>query len=124
MRDATTGGKQFDDVLKQLGSAAFEHGGDAGLPAARQKPDQRARHIARGCLRQWRRRRRNDKSPAPGELSFMDGVTGLTPFAAGGVIGAPTYFPLARGGIGLAGEAGRKRSCRSRAAATAGSASP
>ena len=30
----------------------------------------------------------------------------IKPFAAGGVIGTPTYFPLAQGGIGLAGEAG------------------
>jgi len=31
---------------------------------------------------------------------------GIKPFAAGGVIGAPTYFPLSPGGLGLAGEAG------------------
>jgi phage-related minor tail protein len=30
----------------------------------------------------------------------------IKPFAAGGVIGTPTYFPLATGGLGLAGEAG------------------
>lgn len=30
----------------------------------------------------------------------------VRPFAAGGVIGAPTYFPLSSGGLGLAGEAG------------------
>ena len=30
----------------------------------------------------------------------------IKPFAAGGVIGTPTYFPLAPGGVGLAGEAG------------------
>ncbi|MFD2181423.1 phage tail tape measure protein [Rhodoplanes azumiensis] len=30
----------------------------------------------------------------------------IKPFAAGGVIGTPTYFPLAAGGLGLAGEAG------------------
>jgi phage-related minor tail protein len=30
----------------------------------------------------------------------------IKPFAAGGVIGAPTYFPLSPGGLGLAGEAG------------------
>ena len=33
-------------------------------------------------------------------------VKNITPFAAGGVIGAPTYFPLSAGGLGLAGEAG------------------
>jgi phage-related minor tail protein len=31
---------------------------------------------------------------------------GIKPFAAGGVIGTPTYFPLMSGGLGLAGEAG------------------
>lgn len=30
----------------------------------------------------------------------------IKPFAAGGVIGTPTYFPLREGGVGLAGEAG------------------
>jgi len=30
----------------------------------------------------------------------------VKPFAAGGVIGTPTYFPLSSGGLGLAGEAG------------------
>lgn len=30
----------------------------------------------------------------------------IKPFAAGGVIGTPTYFPLSTGGTGLAGESG------------------
>lgn len=30
----------------------------------------------------------------------------IKPFAAGGVIGTPTYFPMSGGGLGLAGEAG------------------
>jgi len=30
----------------------------------------------------------------------------VKPFAAGGIIGTPTYFPLSSGGLGLAGEAG------------------
>ncbi len=30
----------------------------------------------------------------------------IKPFATGGVIGTPTYFPLSNGGVGLAGEAG------------------
>lgn len=41
---------------------------------------------------------------------FGGGVAAATgaikPFAAGGIIGTPTYFPLAQGGLGLAGEAG------------------
>jgi phage-related minor tail protein len=30
----------------------------------------------------------------------------IKPFASGGVIGTPSYFPLSSGGLGLAGEAG------------------
>jgi phage-related minor tail protein len=30
----------------------------------------------------------------------------VKPFASGGIIGTPTYFPLRAGGVGLAGEAG------------------
>ena len=34
------------------------------------------------------------------------GGEGIKPFATGGIIGTPTYFPLPSGGLGLAGEAG------------------
>ena len=80
---ASTGGKQFDDVLKRLALNlskltvqkafdAFGHDLGKGLP------------------------------------DVLDGriIKNVTPFAAGGVIGAPGYFPLASGGLGLAGEAG------------------
>jgi lambda family phage tail tape measure protein len=30
----------------------------------------------------------------------------VKPFASGGIIGTPSYFPLRSGGVGLAGEAG------------------
>lgn len=39
-------------------------------------------------------------------VSGASGAAAITPFATGGVIGTPTYFPLTRGGVGLAGEAG------------------
>jgi phage-related minor tail protein len=39
--------------------------------------------------------------------SSLKAATGaIKPFAAGGVIGTPTYFPMNGGGLGLAGEAG------------------
>ncbi len=38
--------------------------------------------------------------------SLAASMGAIKPFAAGGVIGTPTYFPLAAGGLGLAGEAG------------------
>jgi phage-related minor tail protein len=37
---------------------------------------------------------------------FLAAQGAIKPFASGGVIGTPTYFPLRSGGIGLAGEAG------------------
>jgi phage-related minor tail protein len=39
----------------------------------------------------------------PGLAAAMGAIK---PFAAGGVIGTPTYFPMRGGGLGLAGEAG------------------
>jgi phage-related minor tail protein len=41
-----------------------------------------------------------------GTATTMAALGAIKPFAAGGVIGTPTYFPLAAGGVGLAGEAG------------------
>jgi phage-related minor tail protein len=39
--------------------------------------------------------------------NFFEAASGaIKPFASGGVIGTPTYFPLRSGGLGLAGEAG------------------
>ena len=84
--DAVVGGKQFDDVLKQL---ALRLSGMAVTNAF--KP------IAKDIL---------------GSLNGVFGGGGsseagtVQPFAAGGVIGAPSYFPLASSGVGLAGEAG------------------
>jgi len=85
--DATTGGKQFDDVLKQL-----------ALRLSNMAVSSALQPIAKGLA---------------GDLGKLFGgspnggntLDGITPFASGGVIGAPSYFPLA-GGLGLAGEAG------------------
>jgi phage-related minor tail protein len=42
-----------------------------------------------------------------GQLAGSAGIAVTsTPFAAGGVVAAPTYFPMAEGALGLAGEAG------------------
>jgi phage-related minor tail protein len=91
-----TGGKQFDDVLKSLGLRISDL----------------AVRLAFKPL---------EKSLASGISGLLSGLTGaggsgssslaaasgaIKPFASGGVIGTPTYFPLANGGTGLAGEAG------------------
>ena len=97
---SVTGGKQFDDVLKSLALRISDL----------------AVRLAFKPL---------EKSLTTGISSLLSGLTGsvggaggsassslaaasgaIKPFAAGGVIGTPTYFPLANGGVGLASEAG------------------
>jgi phage-related minor tail protein len=93
---SVTGGKQFDDVLKSLALRISDL----------------AVRLAFKPL---------EKSLTTGISSLLSGLTGaggaasasltaasgaIKPFAAGGVIGTPTYFPLSNGGVGLAGEAG------------------
>ena len=81
--DATTGGKKFDDVLRQLALRLSD-------VAVTQAFQPLARNIAGGF----------------GDLFSGVQVNGLTAFAAGGVISAPAYFPLGPRGLGVAGEAG------------------
>ena len=90
---SVVGGKQFDDVLKTLALRIS----DMALKSA-------LAPITQGLL--------------SGISSLLSGLLGgggtdlkaaggaIKPFAAGGVIGTPTYFPLAAGSLGLAGEAG------------------
>jgi len=87
---SVTGGKQFDDVLKSLALRLSSLAVNAAM-----KPLQ--------------------NSIASGIGNLLSGLTGtefkaasgaVKPFASGGVIGTPTYFPLMQGGVGLAGEAG------------------
>jgi phage-related minor tail protein len=94
---SVTGGKQFDDVLKSLALRISDL----------------AVRLAFKPL---------EKSLTSGISSLLSGLTGsvggsasssltaasgaIKPFASGGVIGTPTYFPLQGGGVGLAGEAG------------------
>lgn len=93
-QQSVVGGRQFDDVLKSLALRL-----SSMAVAAAFKP------IASGI--------------AGGLNSLFAGLFGggvganaaashggVKPFAAGGVIGTPTYFPLMSGGTGLAGEAG------------------
>jgi phage-related minor tail protein len=40
------------------------------------------------------------------DISLVARLGAIKPFAGGGVISTPTYFPLVSGGVGLAGEAG------------------
>ncbi|HEU5434748.1 MAG TPA: hypothetical protein VFU81_23945 [Thermomicrobiales bacterium] len=90
------GGKQFDDVLKTLALRVSSLAVTAAF-----KP--------------------LTASLTSGISSLFSGLTGsvgatagvqanafgaIKPFASGGVIGTPSYFPMMDGGVGLAGEAG------------------
>jgi len=87
---AVTGGKQLDDVLKSLALRLSNL-------AVQQAFKSLFKDLAGGL---------NDifKDIFAGQGSGNLG--GLSLFANGGVIGAPAYFPMANGGLGLAGEAG------------------
>lgn len=88
---AVTSGKQFDDVLKSLAlrlsnialRLAFkpiESGITSGLQSL--------------------------MSSLTGGGASSGAGAGIRPFASGGVIGTPGYFPMLDGGVGVAGEAG------------------
>jgi phage-related minor tail protein len=95
-QQATTGGKQLDDVLKSLALRLSNMATTQALKPALKDVFSGLGGIFGGA------------SSGSGNASndVMTLMSGVQPFAAGGVIGAPTYFPMASGGLGLAGEAG------------------
>jgi len=94
---SVVGGKQFDDVLKSLTLRLS----DLALKLAF-KPLESS--IA-GGLSSLLSGLTGSSGGSPG-ISLAAASGAVKPFASGGVIGAPTYFPLMQGGVGLAGEAG------------------
>jgi phage-related minor tail protein len=96
---STVGGKQLDDVLKNL-----------ALRLSSLAVTQSLRPLASGLsggISQILGGLVAGGSRADGAAVNLGAAMGaIKPFAAGGVIGTPTYFPLAGGGVGLAGEAG------------------
>ncbi len=103
--DATTGGKKFDDVLRQLALRLS----DMTVAQAFQPL---ARNLGGGLGDLFRGvfgedpGTRGRRGGAPDSISLMDKLSGLTAFASGGVIATPAYFPLGPGELGVAGEAG------------------
>ena len=76
---SSASGQKFDDVLKAVGSKMVSLGANSHAGIA---------------------------SGLQGIVSGLTGgMTNVKPFAAGGIIGTPSYFPMA-GGAGLAGESG------------------
>ncbi|HET8543178.1 MAG TPA: phage tail tape measure protein [Pseudolabrys sp.] len=103
--DASVGGKKFDDVLRQLALRL------SGMTVA-QAFQPLARNLAGGLGDLFGGVFGEDKGThgrqgcAADAIGLMDRFVGLTPFAAGGVISTPAYFPLGPSGLGVAGEAG------------------
>ena len=96
-QQATTGGKQLDDVLKSLALRLSNMAMAQALKPA-------LKGIFSGMGGIFGGSSSGGSSGASGDgMTLMSAVQ---PFAAGGVIGAPTYFPMTGGGLGLAGEAG------------------
>lgn len=90
---SVAGGRALDDVLKSL----YLRMSDLSLRLALAPV---TRGIAGGLSQLF-----TGLFGSPGETA-KHAMGAIKPFAAGGVIGTPTYFPLMAGGLGLAGEAG------------------
>ena len=78
LRSATAGGRGLEDVLRGLGNRLADIALSAGL-----KPLESMIGNAVGGL-----------------------IGSVTPFAEGGVVRSPSFFPMGAGGLGLMGEAG------------------
>lgn len=90
---SVVGGKQFDDVLKTLALRISDMALKSALAPV-------TKGLASGISELF------SSLFGTGGAGVAAASGAIKPFAAGGVIGTPTYFPLAAGGLGLAGEAG------------------
>jgi lambda family phage tail tape measure protein len=97
---SVTGGKQFDDVLKSLALRLS----DLAVKLAFKPLEKSLTSGIAGLLSGLTGSVSNTGSASASASGAAFGA--IKPFAAGGVIGTPTYFPLINGGVGLAGEAG------------------
>jgi phage-related minor tail protein len=95
---ATVGGKQLDSVLQSLALRISS----LAVSAAFKPIATGITNSVTGGLTQLF----NGLFSASGTGPQTNRLGAIKPFASGGVIGAPTYFPLSSGGLGLAGEAG------------------
>lgn len=99
LKGATTGGKGLEEVLRGVGLRLTDIALSAGLKPLENLLGDVAGNLVGGLS--------SGLGSALGVNAFAQGgVPGrVTPFAEGGVVSAPTYFPMA-GGTGLMGEAG------------------
>lgn len=96
-------GKSFDDTLKRL----YMRLSDVAMQAALRPLEKQASSILTKIFSgifTWPPKAKGGSGD--GRSDIPAGFLSIQPFASGGVIGTPTYFPLSSGGLGLAGEAG------------------
>jgi phage-related minor tail protein len=91
---SVSGGKQFDDVLKSLALRLSSLTLTSALKPLASSLSSGLTSLFSGLF------------GGSSSAIVASAMGGIKPFAAGGVIGTPTYFPLTTGGTGLAGEAG------------------
>jgi phage-related minor tail protein len=106
---SVSGGRQFDNVLKSLALRLSDLSLKMALAPVTRSVAGGINQLFQGLFGTGG----SGASGATGATATATATATLTaamgaikPFAAGGVIGTPTYFPLATGGLGLAGEAG------------------
>lgn len=89
-----TGGKQLDDVLKSLTLRLSDLAVKMALKPVESALTGGLQSLLSGLI-------------GGGSGASLQGNAGaIRTFAAGGVIGTPSYFPMQGGGLGLAGESG------------------
>lgn len=93
---SVVGGKQFDDVLKSLTLRLSDLAVRLAFRPLEKSIAGELSSLLSGLT----------GTGTSAGVSFAAASGGVKPFASGGVIGTPTYFPLMQGGVGLAGEAG------------------
>jgi phage-related minor tail protein len=87
---SVTGGQKFEDVLKSLTLKMSDLAVKSALQPLTSVMTSGASSLLGGLF----------------GGSGAGASSTVKPFAAGGVIGTPSYFPMSGGGVGLAGEAG------------------
>lgn len=101
LRGATTGGKGLEEVLRSVGMRLSDIALSAGLKPLEGLLGDAAESVIGSLSAGF------DRMSGAGVTAYAaGGVPGrVMPFAEGGVVAAPTYFPIS-GGMGLMGEAG------------------
>lgn len=94
---SVVGGKQFDDVLKSLTLRLSDMAVRLSFKPLEQSISSGIGSLLSGL---------SGNTPMAALTNMRAASGAVKPFASGGVIGTPTYFPMMDGGVGLAGEAG------------------